>query len=440
LILFSGGYATSLRLAFWSAVGKYFFLSYARLDRKEDPYDCIGKFYKDLVREIREKTAEPLEEIAFFDERTIEPGHHWPIDLSNGLATCRVFVSMYSPTYFTREHCGKEWQIFQSRLASFERSKGSQHRPPLILPVLLEAPSYIPIAQFAPEIQYAHEDFPESYKNEGLRYLVRLGPRRDYRRFVTQFSQKVIRAAREYELEPMIPLPDIGTVRSAFHSGKTGAATASAGRSAPPTGPRYAQFFFVAARSSELASIRRDLAGYGLEGGADWKPFLPPCDDDVAIIAQGVAHTERLIFETVPLSEDLIERLRAAKASMKPVVVIVDPWTIRLEEYSALMRRYDEYDSYNCAVLIPANAADEETSETYSDLNEVITRVFEAKVSRGTSDLFAYPVASLESFKKKLSVALTRMKMDLIRHSRPVRIALGTHVVSKPVISGPRGD
>jgi hypothetical protein len=39
-------------------------------------------------------------------------GHEWPWRLSNALATCSVFVPLYSRRYFKSEHCGKEWFAF----------------------------------------------------------------------------------------------------------------------------------------------------------------------------------------------------------------------------------------------------------------------------------------------------------------------------------------
>jgi hypothetical protein len=65
--------------------GDWFFLSYARLDRDEDPFESIRKFYADLDREIRLKKAIKDGSAGFYDGTGIEQGDQWPDALGAAL-------------------------------------------------------------------------------------------------------------------------------------------------------------------------------------------------------------------------------------------------------------------------------------------------------------------------------------------------------------------
>jgi hypothetical protein len=51
----------------------YFFLSYARDDRKNDEQDVIGRFHDAVVAEIRRRKG-AQGSVAFFDTKDIAPG------------------------------------------------------------------------------------------------------------------------------------------------------------------------------------------------------------------------------------------------------------------------------------------------------------------------------------------------------------------------------
>src|SRR5436305_10416421 len=102
----------------------WFFFSYARLDR--DPY--LKKFYNELVDSVRVNAGGNRGEIGFFDTEDIEPGQEWPAALAAALQTARVFVPVYTPSYFISEFCGREWRVIE------ERRRAAGERPPVILP------------------------------------------------------------------------------------------------------------------------------------------------------------------------------------------------------------------------------------------------------------------------------------------------------------------
>jgi hypothetical protein len=153
------------------ATAPYFFLSYARDD--SDVY--LDKFVDDLSTQLSRRTAVSPVGICFRDTTAIELGQIWTEELKEALRTARVFVPLYSPTYFTRDYCGKEWQAFRNRLIEHaSNTHEAIENLPLILPIL-----WFPItmARFElpksiTQLQYAHGGLNAEYLQEGLQYLI----------------------------------------------------------------------------------------------------------------------------------------------------------------------------------------------------------------------------------------------------------------------------
>ena len=80
----------------------------------DDPDQLIRRLFKDLCDHISDETGRLASSVGFMD-RELQPGNEWPWHLSRNLATCRVFVPLYSRRYFQSEHCGKEWAAFRDR-------------------------------------------------------------------------------------------------------------------------------------------------------------------------------------------------------------------------------------------------------------------------------------------------------------------------------------
>jgi hypothetical protein len=104
----------------------YFFLSYARTPKadhggRDDPDRWVYKLYRDLSSAILQMTSARPEEAGFMD-RENRLGVAWSPELSHALATCRVFVPLYSQRYFESENCGKEWSAFSGREVTMRTS------------------------------------------------------------------------------------------------------------------------------------------------------------------------------------------------------------------------------------------------------------------------------------------------------------------------------
>jgi hypothetical protein len=145
-----------------------FFWSYARADAQDGPE--LDRFYTDLCREVRGRLGRAeADRCGFRDDRGIElAAPEWASVIGGALASARAFVALYSPTYFTREACGKEWTIFRERLLAYTGERG-QSLPPLIFPVLwlpLKA-RFTRLPQHVRDIQYAHTELGALYAEKG---------------------------------------------------------------------------------------------------------------------------------------------------------------------------------------------------------------------------------------------------------------------------------
>ena len=138
----------------------YFFLSYARTPKrdptdKEDPDRWVYKLYQDLRAAILQMTSALPEEAGFMD-RENRLGVEWPPELTKALATCRVFVPLYSRRYFESDNCGKEWSAFARR----EVNHNARGRPAVnaIVPALWTNLGQAALPDVAQSIQYNHAD------------------------------------------------------------------------------------------------------------------------------------------------------------------------------------------------------------------------------------------------------------------------------------------
>jgi len=227
--------------------------------------------------------------------------------------------------------------------------------------------------------------------------------------------------------------PDIREIESAFqHPGTALTATLPEDT---PTGPKFAQFFFVAGRRDEMKALRNDLRYYGDEGGLDWQPYLPDLSDEVAIIAQDVAVREKLRYESIPLDEHFVEAIEDAVKKNKIVAVLVDSWTVRLPAYRDLMKRLDGRDFDNCVVVIPWNMRDAETASGRDLLQQAIDATFVSTARRGDPQRFVTTTGSCTNLKDELSKSLLAARGRILESQAVVRKAESSGVFVDPALT-----
>jgi hypothetical protein len=156
----------------------------------------------------------------FFDTTSIQLSVDFENSIIEALLTCRALVCMYSPAYFASEYCGKEVEIFLTRLEKYVLAlSAGTNWPPLVMPVLLYPPYELPaIPPVLAGIQYTDDDYPQAYREEGLLYLMKRNSQQEaYSDFLDAFARKLIFVTKTYLLPPAEESPSLSEVESAFH-------------------------------------------------------------------------------------------------------------------------------------------------------------------------------------------------------------------------------
>jgi FxsC-like protein len=414
----------------------WFFLSYAH--DNSDKY--LERFHRDLNERIHLLTSPREGEEGFIDTKNIELGSRFPYALTTALQNCKTFVPLYSPAYFTKENCGREWQIFNSRQeAYFATLPANTSRPSLILPVLWVPESRLPspLPDAVLEFQYKHGDFGDEYAKQGLRGLMQRSTTRDkYHKFLTHFADHLIEVASAYTLPPLSQVRPFEEIESAFHPRGRAigqSATASNG------GPRESKFVFVAGRRDELRGIREKLDHYGEVGGFDWRPFSPEFVEEVGIMAQKVASREKLHYRWLEFDKNIFEKLKEAALDNKIVVIVIDTWTLKIPRYEEFLKEYDSRNFVNCVVLVPWNSKDDETVINRSHLVNRMWGALGNHAVKPDPSCFRDSICSPEELKKELSSALNKARARISAKAEVVRRAESEQPFgTPPTITGVR--
>src|SRR4051794_36978248 len=92
-----------------------FFLSYARDDDKTGVH--IRRLFEDLRNALADDHfGEDLSSVESFIDARIETGSTWETDILRGIGIASVFVPLFSPRYFRRDWCAREWGVFHARM------------------------------------------------------------------------------------------------------------------------------------------------------------------------------------------------------------------------------------------------------------------------------------------------------------------------------------
>jgi FxsC-like protein len=390
----------------------YFFFSHARADF--DPF--MEQFYEDLIKDIAGR-GQILPAIAGFrDQANVEPGETWPPAMSAALARCRTFVYVHSPWYFASEYCGKEWRVFRDRVRRCARASNlAPSGPQLMLPVLWYRPTDVSVLPDAvAEIQYTHKDFGEIYSREGLQHIIKRKSKyeSEYYDFVEAFSTKLLAVGKSWALSPDPTLPDIKGVASAWEPEQPlpspAAPTAAMSPRLPP-GPGFALFYYIAGPPSDYLGLRAEARSYGKVGGPDWSPYYPPPPEEkIAQIAQKAVNDMNIVAYHFLPDDALADRIAEAQENNNIVVIVIDPWSLRLERYRQLLKACDARDFYNCAVLMAWNKKDPESNTEIEALKcRIQEEVLRTKFVNQAPNYFWEPIGSRDDLIRALIQAVT---------------------------------
>jgi FxsC-like protein len=366
----------------------YFFLSYAHTP--ERPW--VEKLFQDVRLEVLERTTLPVHSpVGFFDSNTVPLGGVWRDEVARALATCSVFVPLYSPRYFTSLECGREWHAFAQRILDHEaqhQGNGSAILPALWTPVV---PENLPAA--AQRIQMHHADLGAEYAKEGFYTLIKNGVyRQEYLTAVQRLARHIIRAAESNKLKPC-DIRDLGTPRSAFDTpGQRAAAD------------RRLNVVVVAPTESSVPKSR-DARFYG-KTAKDWNPFYPATRQVIAEYAAGVARLNS--YEPTVLGVDEgFEFLTRQDPGAGLGLVVIDAWA-SVDPH--LVPRFADLDAAAgwVAIVVPWNQDDPQTRTSAGDLRCRLRELLPHRLgsARPVGAVNVGGVGTLEEFRTRLPDAL----------------------------------
>lgn len=424
----------------------YFFLSYAR--GGDDVY--VQEFFNDLCEEVRVLVGLSAEEqVGFLDRGNIQPGDTWPETLVEALSRCQSFLALCSPAYFLSEPCGKEWAIFQERSRQYQLRTGSSGSALIPLRWLpsRNTPEAAQVIQYVsePRQQNSHPE-PYPYRDRGIRQLLRIRRNRDdYLEFVTTVAELVVDAVCRAELPAATERLEFEVVPSAFHrpAQLNNVAVAVAG---PPPTVEPAQvipvsnkvYFVLSAPTADEAADERlgrtDRRFYG-DTARDWSPYRPTSVQPLATYATRIAAGRSLTTEVAEVDE-LDACIDRARRDNQIVVLLVDPWSTRMERHHQILNRYDRRVDQPAAVMIPWSSEDAETRSRTPELTTAVGRTFPRNMRRPHTTTFRPSVLTDETFRSDLQIVLEESRNRVIARGT-LRRSLPGPSGSRPILEGP---
>jgi FxsC-like protein len=353
----------------------YFFLSYARTPHDQggetDPDYWVGQLFRDLSQRLREKLGLPPGANPGFMDTEVGPGNEWPAKLARALATCRVFVPLYSRRYFASVHCGKEWSAFTRRMDHYPGRDSDAKR--FIVPAL-----WVPVRDPFPEkaARYRPADFGDTYADQGFYGIMKLVRYRDeYDTAVQQLADQIVDAGTETDgRRPLPPEPEpheqpenaFGSAHATGDGERRVLVALAEGRRGDQKAPGWKPYDLM---SRPLAEVVADLAtdlGY-----------LPT----VGGLAE---HADELISQTPPT---------------RAVVLVVDLWAAMDPEFREILRQIDGPNRPWINVMVVWNPKDPKTIAEEAQLRKALAAALPGLMEgRATSQLAIKGLPNLEDF------------------------------------------
>ncbi|MDX3115031.1 MULTISPECIES: TIR-like protein FxsC [Streptomyces] len=406
----------------------YFFLSYAHTPRHAtggpDPDMWVRRLYQDLCEHILMLTDLPAGESVGFMDRTLQYGEAWSSRLSAALATCRVFVPLYSPRYFVSDHCGREWRAFALRQARGRRSQDAV--PPAIVPALWVPVHAERLPSTARDLSYDHELFGAHYASGGLYSLMKLHRYRgDYERAVLLLAQAIVSTAHRNPMPRGEPL-DLADLPNAFGE--------------PPVLRRLR--IVVAAPSSRELPPGRSERCYG-PSAVDWNPYREsdlgaarPLADFAAEQVRGLDY-----LTTVEPLDEAAGSLLAEERPSAPTVMLLDRWAVTDPEQRELLTRVDAAAQPWVVVIVPWDRSDPDNESSGAELQSALEKTLPRTLQRGRSVSRAATggVPSLAAFADILPTVIQWAAAQFLRYVSPVYPPAGPRT-PRPRLLGPGPD
>lgn len=338
--------------------GAYFFLSYAHAVRRddqdtEDPDVWVHQLFRDLCDHIAQITGLSAGKVGFMD-RELKSGNEWPWRLSRHLATCRVFVPLYSRRYFQSTHCGKEWSAFRNR-ARNGAAQASGH-PETIIPALWSPVRLEDFPLAAKSIHFEPRDFGQPYAEYGFFAIMKVKRfRDDYDWTVLQLARQIVDVAERTKVPPG---PTIGydSLLNAFEEGAP----------ADMAGDKRLRIIVAAPHLGDLPDGRS--GNYYGQLASDWNPYAPDSVEPLADYAKVLARYHGFRPEVSDLYEQEDDLLNGDGPATGPAVLLVDPWEVTRPHCQRILARLDELGKPWIQLVVVWNRKDAEMASAEAEL------------------------------------------------------------------------
>ncbi|MGW7358530.1 TIR-like protein FxsC [Streptomyces sp. NPDC054802] len=407
----------------------YFFLSYAHTPRYgaggPDPDMWVERLFRDLVGHVMAMTDLPAGAPAGFMDREIRSGEGWSERLGEVLASCRVFVPLFSPRYFASEMCGKEWYAFAQR-AIYHHAK-SNRPAEAIVPALWVPMPPEQLPGPAERLQFNHRAFGDRYVTDGLYGLIKLRIfAEEYEAAVYELAKRIVSVADTTRLAPGSPV-EFRQAPSAF------------GR--PSVGPRPMHITVAAPTSHDLPP-GRSADFYGKQS-QDWNPYHPDSARPLASIAQDLVRS--LNYQPTVSSFDHEPLTAAGRPPTRPEILLVDRWALENEERRRKLAAFDAQPRPWVSVVVPWNRDDPDSSRAAeAALIEKLEHTMPHHMGHGRTacQAAARGVYTMEAFGQLLPQVAEAAAQEYLRHAEvfpPAPPGGGSHS-ERPRLRGPMAE
>ncbi|MHB9850935.1 TIR-like protein FxsC [Streptomyces krungchingensis] len=404
----------------------YFFLSYAHTpawgSSGGDPDHWVHVLFTDLCDHIMALTDLPAGAPAGFMDREMRAGDGWPEKLSENLATCRVFVPLFSPRYFTSESCGREWFAFNERIVR-ARATGAGAMS-AIVPALW---THIDYAQLPDSVRHIHVDqaqFGDRYAANGIYGLIKLNRLHDeYEETVLGLAQRIVRIAHESPLPSSRPRPYESTPSAFKPRGE---------------GPRRIHLT-VAAPTRHSIPEHRDNRPYG-EDAQDWNPYHSESTRSLPALAEELIRSldYRITvssFDDEDTGENLVADDSDKAAPSHPGILLVDRWALTDDERKRRLAAFDANARPWVSAIVPWNRADiqchgDEGRKLAADLEQTLPLILD-RGRRADCRVAVNGVPTLKAFTDVLPAVVAHATRQYLKHAE-------AHPPAGPPIRRPR--
>ncbi|MEU8930114.1 TIR-like protein FxsC [Streptomyces sp. NPDC048409] len=332
----------------------FFFLSYAhtpRFDGSLDPDMWVHRLFADLCNHVMEMSDAPAHVPIGFMDREMKFGASWASQLSEAMATCRVFVPLLSPRYFASEFCGREWSAF-SRRETLRATTESPPGPRAVVPALWAPVSGRQLPRVVQGLETGSERFGQEYATLGLYGLMKLRSFREhYERATYRLARSIVEAALQNPLPAGIP-EDLAQLPNAFER-----------ETDSSFGARRLRIVVAAPSLRELPTGRGET-GYGASA-VEWNPYRRGAADPRPLATITADLAQRLDFRPeVESLDDAAGTLLDERAALSPTLILLDRWVLLDPHRRALLSRIDDAMLPCLGFVVPANppGTDDRTS------------------------------------------------------------------------------